>query len=263
MPDLSTLTIRQIEERFLRGAEPLAAEALALLDTDPRAGARRVAATLRRRAAAREGEQRRIETMLAREEVLWARGVSYVAGVDEVGVGPFAGPVVAAAVVFAPGVRIPGVRDSKQLDHGRRVVLDGLIRKAALGIGIGSVEPEEIDRLNIHQASVKAMRLALLGLPLRVQHVLVDARVIPGIGIPQEAIIGGDAIVFSIAAASIVAKVHRDALMIACDAEYPEYGFKRHKGYGTAEHIRALREHGPCPLHRRSFDWRSAVPGQG
>jgi ribonuclease HII len=260
MTDLAGLTIKEIEERFLRRPEPPPAEELAALEADPRAGARRAAASLRRRAAEGERESRRIEEMLARERALWAGGISYVAGVDEVGVGPFAGPVVAAAVVFAPGVRIPGVRDSKQLDHGRRVALDALIREAALGIGIGAVEPEEIDRLNIHHASLKAMRLALLGVALHVEHVLVDARTIPGIGIPQEAIIGGDALIFSIAAASIVAKVHRDALMLAYDAEYPEYGFRRHKGYGTAEHIRAIREHGPCPIHRKSFDWRSAVP---
>lgn len=259
--DLAGLTIRRIEERFLRGGGPPTAEELALLDADPRAGARRVAAALRRRASERERESRRIDAMLTREAVLWAGGISYVAGVDEVGVGPFAGPVVAAAVVFSPGVRIPGVRDSKQLDHGRRVALDALIRKAALGIGIGAVEPEEIDLLNIHRATLKAMRLALLSVTLHVEHVLVDARTIPGIGVPQEAIVGGDATVFSIAAASIVAKVHRDAIMVAYDAEYPEYGFARHKGYGTAEHIRAIREHGPCPIHRKSFDWRSAVPG--
>ncbi len=157
-------------------------------------------------------------------------------------------------------MRIEGVRDSKRLDHARRVALDTRIRGAALAVGIGSVDVEEIDRLNIRRASIKAMRLAILGLSLRVQHVLVDARVISGIGIPQEAIVGGDATVFSIAAASIVAKVYRDALMCALDADYPAYGFRRHKGYGTDEHLRALREHGPCPLHRRSFDWRNAVP---
>ena len=263
MPDIAGLTIREIEERFLRRPEPPSAKELAFLNADPRAGARRVASSLRRRMAELERESSRLEKMLAREKALWSSGISYIAGVDEVGVGPFAGPVVAAAVVFAPGVRIPGVRDSKQLDHGRRVALDALIRKAALGIGIGAVEPEEIDRLNILRASLKAMRLALLGVDLHVEHVLVDARTIPGIGIPQEAIIGGDALIFSIAAASIVAKVHRDALMLAYDAEYPEYGFARHNGYGTAEHIRAIREHGPCPIHRKSFDWRSAVQGHG
>ena len=260
MSEIAKLSIRDLETRFLRGGESPSAETLLLLDRDPRAGVRRIAAAIRNRAAARENETRRIEAMLEREKTLWARGVSYVAGVDEVGVGPFAGPVVAAAVVFPPGVRIEGVRDSKRLDHARRVALDTCIRGAALAVGIGSVDVEEIDRLNIRRASIKAMRLAILGLSLRVQHVLVDARVISGIGIPQEAIVGGDATVFSIAAASIVAKVYRDALMCALDADYPAYGFRRHKGYGTDEHLRALREHGPCPLHRRSFDWRDAVP---
>ncbi len=259
MLDCAGLTIPEIERRFLGRPEPPAPGEVAALEADPRAGARRVAASLRRRAAESERESIRIGNMLAREEALWARGVSYVAGVDEVGVGPFAGPVVAAAVVFAPGVRVPGVRDSKRLDHARRVAIDALVRKAAIAVGVGAVEPEEIDRLNIRRAALEAMRLAILALAIRVEYILVDARTIPGIGIPQEPIVNGDGLVFSIAAASIVAKVHRDAVMTAYDAEYPAYGFARHKGYGTAEHIRALREHGPCPIHRRSFDWRGGA----
>ena len=134
--------------------------------------------------------------------------------------------------------------------------LDGIIRRAVLGVGIGLVDVDEIDRINIYEAALKAMRLAILDVNIKVQHVLVDGRRIPALGIPQEVITNGDEKVFSIAAASIVAKVYRDNLMLLYDREFPQYGFARHKGYGTAEHIRALREHGPCEIHRRSFNWR-------
>jgi ribonuclease HII len=250
--------VSEVGKLFSDGKLP-SDEDLAVLEADSRAGVRRIASALKRRRAEREEEKRRIERMLERERSLWESGVSYIAGVDEVGVGPFAGPVVAAAVVFPCGVHIEGIKDSKQLSHARRVELDRIIRGNALSIGIGAVEPDEIDRLNIYEASLKAMRLAILGLDMKIQHVLVDGRAIPGIGVPQEAIPGGDTTIFSIAAASIVAKVHRDGLMTRYDDMFPQYGFARHKGYGTAEHIRALREHGPCEIHRKSFDWRTAA----
>lgn len=256
--ELARLKVAEIEKLFGDGRLSSNGE-IALLESDPRAGVRRIAAMLRKRRARRERERERLDRMLARERSLWERGIQYIAGVDEVGVGPFAGPVVAAAVVFPRGIFIEGVRDSKQLNHARRVQLDSVIRGAALSVGLGAVEPEEIDRLNIYEASLKAMRLAVMSLDLKVQHVLVDGRSIPGIAIPQEAIPDGDMEVFSIAAASIVAKVHRDGIMERYHDMYPQYGFARHKGYGTAEHIMALRRHGPCEIHRRSFDWRRAV----
>lgn len=262
MDDLRNLTVREIGERF-GGMDGLPGEELlATLEGDGRAGVRRIAAGLRGRAERRARERRRIDAMLERERALWAGGVSYIAGIDEVGVGPFAGPVVAAAVVFSPGIYFEGIRDSKRLSHKQRVKLDGEIRRTALGVGVGLVDVEEIDRLNILQASLKAMRLALVDMGIKVQHVLVDGREIPGIGIPQDAIAGGDDSVFSIAAASIVAKVHRDGLMVAYDSEFPRYGFSRHKGYGTAEHIRALKQHGPCEIHRKSFSWQEARRGR-
>jgi ribonuclease HII len=249
-------TVRELENRFIRGGETPSESELALLDADPRAGVRRIASVLRKRNERQDRERDRLTALLAHERSLWEKGVSYIAGVDEVGVGPFAGPVVAAAVVFPRGTAIEGIRDSKQLNHDRRMDLDGAIRREALSIGIGLVEAPEIDRLNIFRATLEAMRLAILDLKMKVQHVLVDGRTIPGIGIPQDAVVGGDGKIFSIAAASIVAKVHRDNLMISYDKQYPHYGFARHKGYGTAEHIRALREHGPCEIHRRSFTSR-------
>jgi ribonuclease HII len=187
------------------------------------------------------------------ERLLWDVGCARVAGVDEVGMGPLAGPVVAAAVVFAPGRALKGIADSKQLTRRARERLDAEIRARAIGVGLGTVEPEEIDRLNIYQAGLKAMRLALEALPFVPDHVVVDARHIPGITMPQTRYGHGDAFVYSIAAASIVAKVHRDDVMRKLDDAYPQYGFRRHVGYATREHLEALRAFGPTPLHRRSF----------
>jgi ribonuclease HII len=187
------------------------------------------------------------------ERLLWDAGYVRVAGVDEVGMGPLAGPVVAAAVVFAPGRAMKGVADSKQMTRLARERMAVQIRERAIGIGLGIVEPEEIDRLNIYQAGLKAMRLALEALPSVPDHVVVDARHIPGITMPQTRYGHGDAFVYSIAAASIVAKVHRDELMRRLDATYPQYGFRRHVGYATREHLAALRVFGPSPMHRRSF----------
>ncbi len=194
------------------------------------------------------------EAELYVERLLWSAGLERVAGVDEVGMGPLAGPVVAAAVVFAPGTpRVRGVADSKMLGEPAREVAALAIRASALAVGLGVVEPEEIDRLNIYQAGLAAMRRAVQALAVVPDHVVVDARHIPELDMPQIRYVHGDAIVYSVAAASIVAKVHRDGLMRAFDAAYPAYGFARHVGYATREHLRALAEHGPTPLHRRSF----------
>lgn len=188
------------------------------------------------------------------ERLLWSLGVRHVAGVDEVGMGPLAGPVVAAAVVLNPGAPIAGLADSKALSAGRRETLAAEIRRRARGVGVAAVGPAAIDRLDVRRAGFHAMRRALAALaPLRPGHVLVDGHEIPGLEAPQTAFPGGDGFVASIAAASIVAKVVRDGLMRRYDRRYPQYGFARHMGYPTPEHLRALRLHGPCPLHRRSF----------
>jgi ribonuclease HII len=188
------------------------------------------------------------------ERLLWSAGIARVAGVDEVGMGPLAGPVVAAAVVFAAdAVPLRGIADSKLLPAPAREVAAAAIRASALGIGLAVVEPEEIDRLNIYQAGLQAMYRAVAALPLAPEHLIVDARHIPNLDVPQTRYVRADAIVYSVAAASIIAKVHRDALMHAVDAMYPAYGFARHVGYATREHLQALATHGPTPLHRRSF----------
>lgn len=208
---------------------------------------------MKRRAGGARAEAARRARMLFTERALWGAGLERVAGVDEVGMGPLAGPVVAAAVVLPPDVKLDGVRDSKLLTAKQRVALDAAIRAVALGVGIGVVEAEEVDRLNVYQAGLAAMRRALQALPCAAQHALVDARTIPDCAVAQTCVAGGDRTVFSIATASIVAKVHRDALMAAMDDRFPGYGFARHAGYGTAAHLRALRDLGATPIHRRSF----------
>ena len=195
----------------------------------------------------------------------WNSGLDRVAGVDEVGMGPLAGPVVAAAVVFPrptseleSGTGLPvtfpgGVRDSKTLTRKARERLEPEIRAVAAGVGIGVVEVGTIDRINIYQAGLKAMRQAVARLPTPPDHVLLDGRRLSDCPYPQTSFPKGDRDVYSIAAASIVAKTYRDRLMVELDRRYPEYGFARHKGYATAAHREALRRFGPCPAHRRSF----------
>ncbi|MDP3227271.1 MAG: ribonuclease HII [Acidovorax sp.] len=176
-----------------------------------------------------------------------------VAGVDEAGRGPLAGPVVAAAVILDDLNPIAGLADSKKLTAARRDKLYDEIRAKALCCSIAQASVEEIDQLNILQATLLAMRRAVLGLRLKPAMVLVDGNRLPMLDIPAEAIIKGDALIPAISAASILAKVHRDRWCAQVDAEFPEYGFAGHKGYGTAMHMEALREHGACVHHRRSF----------
>jgi ribonuclease HII len=220
---------------------------------DRRAGARVLALRCRRRAVEIEREGRRFARLLALRARLFAEGARCVAGVDEVGVGPLAGPVVAAAVVLPERPRLPGLDDSKCLAREARERLAELIRAQALGVAVAEVWVDEIDRRNIYQASLLAMQRAVEALAPAPDHVLVDARRIPGIAAAQTPIVGGDGLDASIAAASIVAKVHRDAIMARLDGEYPGYGFARHMGYATREHLLALRRLGACAVHRRSF----------
>jgi ribonuclease HII len=194
------------------------------------------------------------------ERKLWREGAQAVAGVDEAGVGPMAGPVVAAAVIFDQEVFIKGVNDSKQLTPERREALFPAIRERAIAVGIGMASPGEIDQLNIFWATMAASERALHALGRIPDHVLVDGRLIPELKLPQTKIVGGDRKSFCIAAASIIAKVTRDRMMAEYDAEYPEFGFAQHKGYCTANHFAALERLGPTPIHRRSFApvWEAA-----
>lgn len=195
----------------------------------------------------------RLARLLQRERDLWEGGLCRIAGVDEAGVGPLAGPVVAAAVIFPVGLGLEGVNDSKQLTPARRRALAEAIRQAAASYCVARVDPEEIDRLNIYQAGLLAMRRAVEGLVPPPEHLLVDGRSIPGLELPQERWIKGDTRCHAIAAASILAKTERDDMMVGFDAEYPGYDFASHKGYATRSHRDALRRLGPSPIHRRSF----------
>ncbi len=179
---------------------------------------------------------------------------SLICGVDEVGRGPLAGPVVTAAVILDPARPVVGLDDSKKLTEKRREVLFEQLRECALAWSLGRAEVEEIDRLNILQASLLAMRRAVDGLPVTPDHALIDGNRVPeGLVCPATAIVGGDGSEPAIAAASILAKVTRDREMVALDAHYPGYGLARHKGYPTRRHLEALRELGASPIHRRSF----------
>ncbi|MGZ8405906.1 MAG: ribonuclease HII [Nitrospira sp.] len=180
-------------------------------------------------------------------------GYRRIAGIDEAGRGPLAGPVVAAAVVLPVRCRLSGIDDSKQLSEGERARLYAAILEHAVGMGIGSADVGEIDRLNILEATKLAMRRAIDQLAPPPDYLLIDAVTLPGIGIPERPIIKGDSLSLSIAAASIIAKVTRDRLMAEYHDMFPEYDFLSHKGYGTREHLQRLARHGPCSIHRRTF----------
>jgi len=192
------------------------------------------------------------------EAQAWRAGLARVVGIDEAGRGPLAGPVVAAAVIFSPDRRVRGLADSKLLTPERRTELYGEIHTRALAVGVGIVDHETIDRINILEATRVAMMTALGGLGIIPELVITDFVALRGLSCPQRNLIDGDQRCASVAAASIVAKVTRDRIMLEADTKFPEYGFARHKGYATADHLAALDRYGPCPLHRRTFAgvWR-------
>lgn len=234
----------------------------ASLQSDARTGAQKMVESATRQRASILAERERVDRMFDLRRELHRDGWKLVAGVDEVGVGPLAGPVTAAAVILPDEVDLPGINDSKKLSRGAREKLDLTIREQAIAWCIGSVSPEEIDRLNIFQASLEAMRRAVSGLTPAPDYLMVDARTVPGTTIQQRGIVHGDSIDASIAAASIIAKVHRDRLMADLDEEYPGYGFAQHSGYGTVMHLEALEELGACPVHRLSFGPVTATLGR-
>jgi ribonuclease HII len=189
------------------------------------------------------------------EKLLWSKGVSLVAGIDEAGRGPLAGPVVAAVAVLPAKFSLAGLNDSKQLtEEFREELFETLTAAGALVCyGIGIAEPAEIDRFNILRATFLAMQRAIAALPIQPEHLLIDGLPVPVFKQPQTAIVGGDGKSKSIAAASVIAKVTRDRMMRKWHSEFPQYSFDRNKGYGTREHLESLQIHGPCSIHRRSF----------
>jgi ribonuclease HII len=253
MARVEELSVDEIRQRYLDSDSPVSPQILTRLQRDKRQGVQKLYVALRRRFERERDERVRMDAMRHFERLLWKSGIDDIAGVDEAGVAPLAGPVVAAAVMFPPQTEIAGVDDSKKLDAETRERLAGEIRAKASGVAVGIATVAEIDELNIYHAALLAMRRAVEGLPRAPQHVLVDARTVPGIPMPQNAFNKGDGINFSIAAASIIAKTTRDAMMEALDREYPGYGFAGHKGYPTAEHREAFFKLGPSAVHRMSF----------
>jgi ribonuclease HII len=224
------------------------------LEGDPRRGAKQMAAVLRKRSLKTKAEMRRLDHLLRFERELWNQGIGLVAGVDEAGMAPLAGPVVAAAVILHREFKLPGLDDSKKITSPRRREdLADQIKRHAVCYASATAEVDEIDKLNIYHAGILAMRRAVEGLKIKPEYILVDARTIPDCQTPQRGIVRGDAASVSIAAASIIAKTTRDAHMIDLGRQYPGYGFESHKGYPTAMHVRALSEYGVLPVHRRSF----------
>jgi ribonuclease HII len=227
---------------------------LEALERDPRRGVRQIAACIKNRRLANRRETRRLHGLEQFEAGLRSEGIELIAGVDEAGVSPLAGPVYAAAVILPKRCRIAGLDDSKKIPtRMRREELAMQIKERAVSWYVARAEVEEIDRINIYHASLLAMRRAIEGLGVKPQFALVDARRIPECPCPQRGIIHGDALSASIAAASILAKTSRDAFMMELEKLYPGYAFAEHKGYPTPEHQRLLKELGACPVHRRSF----------
>lgn len=202
----------------------------------------------------KEREEERLKLLKEYENKLHEQGIEFIAGIDEAGRGPLAGPVVVGAAIMKPDSFIEGVNDSKKISESKREKLYEQITEEAIAWSVGIVTEKEIDEMNILNATKKALERALEGLTVRPQRLVVDAlEHIDTKGIPYTSVIKGDAKIYSISAASIIAKVTRDRIMREYEEVYPEYGFAKHKGYGTAMHIQAIKEHGPCPLHRKTF----------
>lgn len=245
------MNIREIKQLLDCTPTEELAEIVKRFAADGRDGVRREVERAEKRLAALEAEKCRIEGMKAYERKY--AGAGYLCGIDEAGRGPLAGPVVAGAVILPKDCKILYLNDSKQLSAKKREELYDIILQEAVAVGVGYATPERIDEINILQATYEAMREAVGQLSVKPDMLLNDAVRIPDLDIPQEAIIKGDAKSVSIAAASIVAKVTRDRLMVRYDSVYPAYGFAAHKGYGAAAHIEALKKYGPTPIHRKSF----------
>ena len=202
----------------------------------------------------KEKEIERLNVLKEFENKLYSEGLKYIAGIDEAGRGPLAGPVVVGIAIMKPDSFIEGVNDSKKISEKKRELLYEQITNEAIDWSVGIVDQNEIDEINILNATKKALHMAITNLKIKPDRILVDAlEHIDTCGIPYTSIIKGDAKVYSISAASIIAKVTRDRMMKEYDEIYPEYGFAGHKGYGTAKHIQAIKAYGPCPLHRKTF----------
>lgn len=254
LAELLQLPVSVLKARFLDESVAVPRGLLSALERDERRGARELAKKIRARRRKNFKEGQRLRKILRFETELWAEGFERIAGVDEAGMAPLAGPVVASAVILPKDYRLRGLNDSKKiLDSAKREALAEQIKLDALAWAVGYAEVEEIDKLNIYHAGLLAMRRAVERLRVEPDFLLVDARKIPDCACQQRGIIHGDLLSASIAAASIIAKTTRDAVMKELDRQFPGYGLASHKGYPTPAHCRALREKGALPIHRRSF----------
>lgn len=247
------LSIQEIKERLKEKDIDVQSEWFQELQRDERKGVQKLLKQFQKDREQEAALRRAYEEMSIYEKELYAKGYQFVAGVDEVGRGPLAGPVVAASVILPVDCYIPKLNDSKKLSQKVREELYNIIAREAVAIGVGVVSAREIDKINIYQATKKAMRLAISQLPVTPDYLLIDALQLEGLPIPQKSIVQGDAKSISIAASSIIAKVTRDRLMKQMAQRYPQYGFDRHMGYGTKQHLEALNAYGTCPEHRLSF----------
>ncbi len=244
-------TIKEIQTLLL-GVDRLDHPLFLDLQEDSRQGVQKLLQQRRKQLEAERVEQERLEALMSLEKDLYSQGVEWIAGVDEVGRGPLAGPVLAAAVILPQTSRIWGINDSKKLSKKKLLEIYDTIKEEAVAIGIGQIEAETIDQVNIYQATKIAMKEAIQNLGLVPDHLLIDAMELD-IPIEQTSLIKGDARSQSIAAASIIAKVERDRLMEAYDQEFPGYDFANNVGYGTPSHLAGLRQLGPSPIHRKTF----------
>ncbi|MGN0484545.1 MAG: ribonuclease HII [Lachnospiraceae bacterium] len=243
--------ISEIKTKYQATPVEVLPDFIQLYEQDSRAGVKKIVAQAKKKLDDLEKEKMRIESIKEYERKYASYG--NICGIDEAGRGPLAGPVVAGAVILPKDCKILYINDSKKLTEKKREELFDVIQKEAIAVGVGIVGPERIDEINILQATYEAMRAAIQNLSVQPDILLNDAVTIPQVEIPQIPIIKGDAKSISIGAASIIAKVTRDRMMLEYDKLYPQYGFAKHKGYGAKAHTDAIREYGPCPIHRRSF----------
>jgi ribonuclease HII len=254
LEQLLTKSIPELKERFVDRARPVPKGLVEALESDTRQGAHHLAKQIKERWRKNRAEGQRLHNLLRFEIELWEQGFNFIAGVDEAGMAPLAGPVIASAVILPRNYKLRRLNDSKQiLDVAVRDELALQIKQDAVVWSVGRAEVEEIDTLNIYHAGLLAMRRAVEGLTSQPDFILVDARRIPHCSTPQRGIIKGDTLSASIAAASILAKTTRDLIMTDFDSVHPGYNFSSHKGYPTPEHCRLLKELGAAPIHRRSF----------
>jgi len=250
--DICSLTVTQITQ--LLAQQDVSMDIINSLKQDSRVSVTRLLVKWQQQQQNLLLEQQRIHTLYEQERLLVSCGYNLIAGVDEAGRGPLAGPVVVGAVILPMACHLPLINDSKKLSAKQREELYHRIQEVAIDVQYAVIDRETIDHLNIYQATILGMYTAIHQLAPQPDAVLIDAVPLPELPMPSVSLIGGDAISASIGAASIIAKVERDRIMLKLDEEFPHYGFAKHKGYGTAQHMKAIAEYGPCPMHRQSFE---------